>query len=181
MGAQEWALALLGIGFLSSRLEAGTGLGALGAGVQKLIAAPLTGTGAGLSAFGRGITDIITPFGDIGRGITNFLNSLPAWLIPTGLPWTTGVSGNGNGPLPAPAPSGGPPLIAMSGDGAASLYTGGGANVPTGASFSFVEPSAFIRSAYAVTPGYHAGLGVSGWWVANTPNQDAPAGGGTMI
>lgn len=184
MGAQEWALALLGIGFLSTRLEAGTGLQQLGTGVQTLIAAPLTGTGTGLSAFGRGITDIIKPFGDIGRGITNFLNSLPAWLIPQGLPWVTGISGNGNGNgVPGtivPPTSGLPPLIAMSGDGAASLYTGGGANVPQGYTFTPIAPSPFILQHYTVKSGLDP-YGTAGWYVSNEPNQSQPAGGSVNL
>ena len=183
MGVQEMALMLLGIGLISERFGGGRGLQELGTGVQTLIAAPLVGTGTGLSSFAGGIKDLAESFGDIGRGISALLGGIPEWARP-------GREGFPPRQPPAALPENGglPPIIAMlapplttdSGGSDSTLLAGGGGSVP-GASFSFVEPSAFIRSAYAVTPGYHAGLGVSGWWVANTPNQDAPAGGGTMI
>ena len=184
MGVQEMALMLLGVGILSERFGGGRGLQELGTGVQTLIAAPLTGTGTGLTSFAGGLRALAESFGDIGRGISALLGGFPEWARPG----YVGPGGSGSGQLPQPGASlpgngnGLPPLIAMSTDGGGSsstLLAGGGGNV-TGASFSFVEPSAFIQEHYAVTPGYHAGLGVSGWWVANSPTNDSPAGGSVM-
>ncbi len=188
MGVQETALMLLGIGLISERFGGGLGLQQFGTGVQKLFAAPLTGTGAGLTSFAGGIKALAMSFGDIGRGISALLGGIPAWA----LPGYVGPGGSGSGqlptlppPVPGPGPipflgGNGPPLIPVSGGSGATLLPGGGGSVP-GASFSFVEPSAYILARYSVTPGFHAGLGVPGYWVSNTPIQDKPAGGSTML
>ncbi len=188
MGVQEMALMLLGIGILSERFGGGRGLSELGTGIQTLVAAPLTGTGTGLSSLAGGIRDISGTFGDLGRGISALLGSFQ-------LPQAVGPGGSGSGMLPSPGGNGGLPvlpplngggggaragLLPDAGGSGATLLPGGGGNVP-GASFSFVEPSAFIRATYSVTPGLHAGLGVPGYWVSNTPLQDKPAGGSTLI
>ena len=181
MGVQEMALMLLGIGIISEQFGGGEGLISLGKGVQTIVAAPLTGTGTGLASLAGGLKTLAESFGDIGRGLAALFESIPRGPF-SGIPFAP-ISENGNGTLPPSGGNGPPPLIAMSTDSGGSgstLLSGGGGNVP-GASFSFVEPSAFIRSAYAVAPGFHAGLGVPGYWVSNTPLQDKPAGGSTMI
>ena len=139
MGIQNAALMLLGIGILSERFGGGKGLISLGTGIQTLAAAPLTGTGTGLTSFAGGLRDLAESFGDIGRGIGEIFKYLPK----LGNGYKPGLPGawNGNG-VPPPPPvfppinGGGAgarallPLTQASGDGAASLYTGGGANVP---------------------------------------------------
>ncbi|MBA7644007.1 hypothetical protein ES703_51742 [subsurface metagenome] len=123
MGVQEMALMLLGIGIISEQFGGGLGLQQLGAGVQSLVAAPLIGTGTGLSSLAQGLVSIATAFGDIGQGIAALLDSLgglPGIIpgLPPGLP-----TGNGNG--------NGIPLIPMSGGDDSTDLTGGGGNVPT--------------------------------------------------
>ena len=187
MGVQEMALMLLGVGILSERFGGGRGLGELGTGIQTLIAAPLTGTGAGLTGFAGGLRDLAESFGDIGRGISALLGGIPAWARPG----YVGPGGSGSGQLPQPDISNGgngnglPPiwaasnlLITDSGGSDKTLLTGGGGNVPR--SFTWTDPSAFIRSHYVVTPGYHAELGLQGWWVNNSPISDRPTGGTVM-
>ncbi len=78
LGLAQSALILLGIGIVSSRFKAGTGLGELGAGITSLVAAPLTGTGTGLSSLAGGIRDISETFGDLGRGLGTLFENIPA-------------------------------------------------------------------------------------------------------
>ena len=139
MGVQEMALMLLGIGILSEKFGGGKGLISLGTGVQALVAAPLTGTGTGLSSLAGGLRDISESFGDIGRGISALLGSFQ------GLPGYVGPGGAGSGQLPQPGGNGGLPLLPPlngggggaraklepdSGGSGATLLPGGGGNVP---------------------------------------------------
>ena len=116
MGLWESALILLGVGILSSKMEAGKGLGELGTGIQTLIAAPLVGTGAGLSTLAGGLRDIFETFGDLGRGISAVFAGIPKWA----LPGYVGPGGAGSGLLPS------------SGGDDTDLLPGGGGNVPNG-------------------------------------------------
>lgn len=123
------ALLLLGVGILSERFGGGRGLGELGTGIQQLIAAPLTGTGMGLSSLAGGVRDIAETFGDLGRGISDLLSALPS------LPSLPGPGGSGSGQLPAPGLNGGgggarAGLVPDSGGSAATIKAGGGGNVP---------------------------------------------------
>ena len=177
------ALMLLGIGIISERFGGGKGLISLGTGVSTLVAAPLKGTGTGLSSLAGGLKDLAATFGDIGRGLSALFDAIPKGPL-TGIPFAP-IAAPTPAPAPAPGPipfigGNGPALIPVSGGSGATLLPGGGGNVP-GASFSFQEPSAFILARYSVTPGIHAGLGVPGYWVSNTPIQDKPAGGSTML
>lgn len=145
MGVQEMALMLLGIGILSERFGGGRGLAELGTGIQAVIAAPLTGTGTGLSSLAGGVKDISESFGDLGRGISDLLGGFQ-------LPQTVGPGGSGSGLLPSPGGNGGLPalpplngggggaravfptrpalLIPDSGGSGSTLMPGGGGNVP---------------------------------------------------
>lgn len=137
MGLAESALILLGIGIVSSRFQAGTGLSELGTGIQTLVAAPLTGTGTGLSIFSGGLRDLAMSLGDIGRGFGTLFSNIPpiqGWGDP--LPYGGGLT----------PPSGGGasaglvpdifyvgqtrPLIPDGGDNKTQLLAGGGGNVP---------------------------------------------------
>ena len=122
MGAQEWALALLGIGILSEQFGGGQGLISLGTGVQTLVAAPLKGTGTGLTSLAGGLTDIATAFGGILEGLSDLLKVIPSVPGMPGLPTGNG-NGNGNG--------NGPDLIPLGGGDDSGLEPGGGGNVPT--------------------------------------------------
>lgn len=131
MGLAQSALILLGIGIVSSRFKAGVGLGELGTGIQTLVAAPLTGTGTGLSAFSGGLRDLAETLGDLGRGFGELFENIPK--LPPGTP------GNGNGQqlekyIP-PISERGPiwsmtqPLIPDSGGSSNTLLAGGGGAV----------------------------------------------------
>lgn len=133
MGLAESAAILLGIGIVSSRFKAGVGLGELGTGISTLVAAPLTGTGTGLSSFAGGVRDLAQTFGDLGRGLGELFANIPK-LPPAreGPPrhGTTNGNGNGNGGPPiyqllAPASN----LIPDSGGSSNTLLTGGGGAV----------------------------------------------------
>ena len=182
MGVQEMALMLLGIGILSERFGGGRGLQELGTGIQSLVAAPLTGTGTGLTSLAGGIKSIAETFGDLGRGLSALLGALPSLPPPReGPPSHGSANGNGgNGLMPPLISLIAPPLTTDSGGSSKTLLSGGGGSVP-GASFSFDIPASFILERYAVTPGVHPGLQVPGYWVSNTPLQDKPAGGSTLI
>lgn len=122
MGLAESALILLGIGIVSSRFEAGKGLGELGAGIQTLVAAPLTGTGTGLSTFAGGLRDVFETFGDLGRGLGALFENIPK--LPQQPP------GNGNGQQLERAPIYTVSrLVQDSGGSSSSLLSGGGGNV----------------------------------------------------
>jgi len=177
MGVQEMALMLLGIGIISEQFGGGRGLQELGTGVQALVAAPLTGTGTGLASLAVGFRALAESFGDIGRGLSKLFEAIPRGPL-TGIPFAPVVEGPT--PLPPTPGTGLPPLIAMSGDGAASLYTGGGANVPTGYTFTPIAPSPFILQHYTVKSGLDP-YGTAGWYVSNDPIQSAPAGGSSMV
>jgi len=126
MGIAESALLLLGIGIISSKFKAGVGLGELGTGVQKLVAAPLAGTGAGLFGLAGGLRSLAESFGDIGRGIGEIFKFIPKFgepFIPMQPPSKTIT------PLPL-VPSI-PPLVTVSGGNKLSLDTGGGGSVPS--------------------------------------------------
>ena len=101
MGLAESALVLLGIGIVSSRFKAGTGLGELGSGIQTLVAAPLTGTGQGLSTFAGGLRDVFETFGDLGRGLGSLFENRPklpgASPAPPGFCPGGGMNGGGGG------------------------------------------------------------------------------------
>lgn len=143
MGLATSALMLLGIGIISSRFKAGIGLGELGAGIQALVAAPLSGTGLGLSTAATGIRDIAMSFGDIGRGLSDLFASIPKLpTIPGG-----GLPGPNQGQLPPPTPpalpgwgggGGGvrslllpvPPPVVKAGGGSSDLLPGGGGTTP---------------------------------------------------
>ena len=141
MGVQEMALMLLGIGILSEQFGGGRGLISLGTGIQTLVAAPLTGTGTGLTSLAGGLRDIFETFGDLGRGISSIFAGVPAWA----LPGYVGPGGAGSGLLPPPGGNGLPPLLPPlngggggaraklepdSGGSGATLLPGGGGNVP---------------------------------------------------
>lgn len=132
MGLAQSALVLLGIGIVSSRFKAGVGLGELGTGIQTLVAAPLTGTGTGLSTFAGGLRDLAESLGDLGRGFGALFENIPQ--LPT-IPGT-GLPGPGRRPpdivLPAPRlPSIRPAvLIPDSGGNSSQLLPGGGGNTP---------------------------------------------------
>ena len=144
MGVAQSALILLGIGIISSRFKAGVGLGELGTGIQTLVAAPLTGTGTGLSSFAGGLRDLAESLGDIGRGFSTLFESIPK--LPT-IPGD-GLPGPNQGQLPSPPP---PSNGGFGGDGAgirtailipdgggnpSQLLPGGGGNVPG----TFIQP-----------------------------------------
>ncbi len=126
MGIWESALILLGIGIVSERFGAGTGLGELGTGIRSLVSAPLGGLGSGLGEFSGGLRSFGEAIGDIGRGFGTFFEAFPDWLrLPEQqegqrLP-RTDPSGNGNGAL-----------VPDSGGDATTYLTGGGGHVPTG-------------------------------------------------
>ena len=122
MGLAESALILLGIGIVSSRFQAGTGLSELGNGIQTLVAAPLTGTGTGLSIFSGGLRDLAMSLGDIGRGFGTLFSNIPpiqGWGDP--LPY-------GGGLVP-PSGGGGGALKPDGGGNSTQLLAGGGGNV----------------------------------------------------
>lgn len=138
MGLAESALILLGIGIVSSRFKAGVGLGELGTGIQKLVAAPLTGTGTGLSIFAGGLRDVFETFGDLGRGLGALFESIPK--IP-GFGGGEGFGGNGGGARKngngqvwyMTQPYGTPKELITEGGGSdKALLPGGGGNVPNG-------------------------------------------------
>ena len=122
MGLAQSALILLGIGIVSSRFKAGTGLGELGSGISTLVAAPLVGTGTGLSTFAGGIRDLSTTLGDLGRGIGALFENIPK------LPPTT--PGNGNGQQLESFPIFQPKLPLIT-NAAIDLAPGGGIRVPS--------------------------------------------------
>jgi hypothetical protein len=133
MGLAESALILLGIGIVSSRFKAGVGLGELGTGISTLVAAPLVGTGTGLSTFSGGLRDLAETLGDLGRGFSALFESIPK--IP-GFGPGEGFGGNGGG---ARQNGNGqvwfmtqPDLTTDSGGSGNTLLTGGGGNVPNG-------------------------------------------------
>ena len=133
MGVQEMALMLLGIGILSEKFGGGKGLISLGTGVQALVAAPLTGTGTGLSSLAVGLRSLAESFGDIGRGLSSLFEAIPRGPL-TGIPFAPVVTVPS---LPAPSPLppiismlGPPPLIPDSGGSGATLLPGGGGHVP---------------------------------------------------
>ena len=123
MGLAQSALILLGIGIVSSRFKAGVGLGELGTGIQTLVAAPLTGTGTGLSSFAGGLRDLSESLGDLGRGFGALFENIPK------LPPTTPGDGNGQQlerlPIIRPAV-----LVTQGGGDSSQLLPGGGGNVP---------------------------------------------------
>ena len=114
------ALLLLGVGILSERFGGGRGLQELGTGVQAIVAAPLTGTGMGLTSFAGGLRDVAETFGDLGRGLSDLFASIPSLPAPREGPPRHGTT-NGNG---------GPPLITMGGGDKSTEQAGGGGNVP---------------------------------------------------
>lgn len=126
LGLAQSALILLGIGIVSSRFKAGTGLGELGAGITSLVAAPLTGTGTGLSSLAGGIRDVSETFGDLGRGLSELFGAIPK-LPPT-------IPGDENGqqleslPVLPTLPSIRPATLITNSSG--DLDTGGGLRVP---------------------------------------------------
>lgn len=143
MGIAQSALILLGIGIVSSRFKAGVGLGELGTGIQTLVAAPLTGTGTGLSAFAGGLRDVFETFGDLGRGLSAIFEAIPTF--PAGPPGAGGGAfPSPNGVVP-PAFPGWPPqedpepgwggggggVRALITKTTSDLDTGGGSRVPT--------------------------------------------------
>lgn len=135
MGLAESALILLGIGIVSSRFKAGVGLGELGTGISTLVAAPLVGTGTGLSVFSGGLRDLAETLGDLGRGFSALFESIPK--IP-GFGPGEGEGGGGGGARIGNGSSIVPkiwfatqPLIPDSGGNARTLLTGGGGSVPT--------------------------------------------------
>lgn len=146
MGIAESALVLLGIGILSSRLGAGTGLGELGTGIQTLVAAPLTGTGTGLLSFATGLRAVFETFGDLGRGLSTLFGAIPAGPPGAGggaFPWLPPTADNGLPPgevPPGEPPSWTPPwggggggvwnLVVSGGGSNQTLLPGGGGNVP---------------------------------------------------
>ena len=125
MGLAESALILLGIGIVSSRFKAGVGLGELGVGIQTLVAAPLMGTGTGLSSLAGGLRDVFETFGDLGRGLSTLFEIIPA--VP-GVP-LPGPADPYNG-LPPPPPYTGTGLLTVSGGDQTTQLAGGGGNVP---------------------------------------------------
>lgn len=129
MGLAESAAILLGIGIISSRFGAGTGLSQLGAGVQSLVAAPLTGTGTGLLSFATGLRAVFETFGDLGRGLGALFGAIPqdGYVLPE----------NGDGQQLETWPMSGVQayvgqltLSPKSGGDYSTLLTGGGGNVP---------------------------------------------------
>lgn len=132
LGLAQSALVLLGIGIVSSRFKAGVGLGELGTGIQTLVAAPLTGTGTGLSSFAGGLTDLAVSLGDIGRGFGELFKNIPQLPPPREGPPRHGTS-NGNGVVDPPQIwFAARPLIPDSGGSASTLLAGGGGNSPSG-------------------------------------------------
>ena len=133
MGLAESALVLLGIGIVSSRFKAGVGLGELGTGIQTLVAAPLTGTGAGLSVFAGGLRDVFETFGDLGRGLGALFENIPQ-LPPQQegrrLPRTDPSADDpfSGGIRPPGVPTQG--LITVSGGDTTTNLPGGGGSVP---------------------------------------------------
>ncbi len=91
------ALMLLGIGIISEQFGGGLGLQQLGTGIQSLVAAPLIGTGTGLSSLAGGLVSLASAFGDIGRGIGDLLDALGGLPSIPGLPGLPTGNGNGNG------------------------------------------------------------------------------------
>ena len=123
MGLAQSALILLGIGIVSSRFKAGVGLGELGMGIQTLVAAPLTGTGSGLSAFSGGLRDLAETLGDLGRGFGALFENIPK------LPPSTPGNGNGQQLESLPIFAAIQPLVPDSGGSSNTLLAGGGGNV----------------------------------------------------
>lgn len=131
LGIAESALVLLGIGILSGKLGAGTGLGELGAGIQTLVAAPLTGTGTGLLSFATGLRAVFETFGDLGRGLSTLFESIPDLGPVLPGPWIPGIVDPS--PPPGEVPPGHPgvfPMIVTSGGSNQTLLPGGGGLVP---------------------------------------------------
>lgn len=138
LGLAESAAILLGIGIISGKFGAGTGLSQLGTGIQTLVAAPLTGTGTGLSVFAGGLRDVFQTFGDLGRGLGDLFANIPTLpTIPGG-----GLPGPGNPPpVVAPPSVSRPPiwnltfpvsLETKSGGGGSDLLAGGSGSTPGG-------------------------------------------------
>ncbi len=130
MGLAESALVLLGIGIISSRFGAGTGLGELGAGITSLVSAPLVGTGTGLSSLAGGLRDVFETFGDLGRGLGILFENIPKLPpIPGG-----GLPGPGRRPPTVSVPSLPRlpvyPMVVKSGGGSGELLPGGGGSTP---------------------------------------------------
>lgn len=131
MGIAESALVLLGIGILSGKLGAGTGLSELGTGIQTLVAAPLTGTGTGLLSFATGLRAVFETFGDLGRGLSSLFESIPKYdpSTPPFIPDpTTPDPTEPISILPTR-----PPIFNLTQTGGGSnntLLAGGGGNVP---------------------------------------------------
>lgn len=156
MGLWESALILLGIGIVSSRFKAGVGLGELGVGIQTLVAAPLVGTGTGLSTFAGGLRDVFETFGDLGRGLGSLFENIPKLppqqegpRLPRTDPWTSLPNGNGN-------------LITVSGGDKSTQDSGGGGNVPTnGKVLTLGTPQGVWTGTYAQATSKYAQLGFS--------------------
>lgn len=132
MGLAQSALVLLGIGIVSSRFKAGVGLGELGTGISTLVAAPLVGTGTGLSTFAGGIRDLSSTLGDLGRGLGALFANIPKLPPPREGPPRHGTSDTGPEPAPTPSPppkiwSATRPLITNASN---DLAPGGGTRVP---------------------------------------------------
>lgn len=134
MGLAESALILLGIGIVSSRFKAGTGLGELGTGISSLVAAPLVGTGTGLSTFAGGVRDLAETLGDLGRGFGELFKHIPKLpppsedpRLPRTDPWRPSI-GNGSSIFQISDKA----LIPDAGGSDKTLLTGGGGNVPNG-------------------------------------------------
>ena len=154
MGLAQSALILLGIGIVSSRFKAGVGLGELGTGIQTLVAAPLTGTGTGLSAFSGGLRDLAETLGDLGRGFGTLFENIPKLpQLPAGPPGSGGGAfpspgtGNGNGIVPPGFPGGGGggvrTLIPDSGGSQNTLLAGGGGAVTDN---RYVQPAPILET-----------------------------------
>lgn len=137
MGIAQSALILLGIGIVSSRFKAGVGLGELGTGISTLVAAPLTGTGTGLSSLAGGIRDISETLGDLGRGFSDLFASIPklpslpgASPAPPGFGPGEGWGANGGGGgARITFPTRPALLVPDSGGSGNTLLTGGGGAV----------------------------------------------------
>ena len=107
------------------------GLGELGTGIQTLVAAPLTGTGTGLSSLAGGVRDVAETFGDLGRGLSDLFSAIPklpgASPAPPGIGPGEGFNGGGGGTrIVWPAVQ---PLIPDSGGSKNTLLAGGGGAV----------------------------------------------------
>lgn len=156
MGLAESALILLGIGIVSSRFKAGVGLGELGMGIQTLVAAPLTGTGTGLSSLAGGLKDVFETFGDLGRGLSSLFESIPK------LPPPSGQVGPGNGQTILPWEKGNGNLITVSGGDETTPLAGGGGNVPTnGKVLTLGTPTGAWTGTYSQATAKYASMGFS--------------------